>query len=167
MTRRWGFPWKLHSVSFFLTWKAFCLTFCPFLYLLYSWKDTEQAQRCWSWRHRKWSSAMFRSLQWLRKLVWRHCLLSVFVLAWPPTLHWRKKKTTGFVVRCKHSKRTNKPEVTFSRKERLILTCHHDVSAPIRHLKILFSKSFLRSVVILALCSVAYFCYFSHWLNFP
>ena len=47
----------------------------------------------------------------------------------------KKTRPTGYVFRCKHSKRrkAKEKEVTFSRKLRLIMTCLHDVSASLRH----------------------------------
>ena len=51
-----------------------------------------ESKRCSSWRHRKWSSASLRSP------LCQYCLLSVLVLVWVLSVHWRKQdvKATCF-----------------------------------------------------------------------
>ena len=103
----------------------------------------------------------------LKRSFWRHCLLrTCFIWTADGTLKGQTKtktkqnkkqnktRSTGYVFRCKHSERrkAKEKEVTFSRKLRLIMTCHHDMSVPLRHL-------------LCALCSAGKACYIYDWLK--
>ena len=80
-----------------------------------------------------------------------------------------KTRPTGCVFWYKHSERrkAKQKEVMFSKKLRLILTHHHDVSAPLHHLKVLFKLNLSFTLLLLcALCSAAKFCCCNDWLKF-
>ena len=99
---------------------------------------------------------------WLKRLVWQRCLLSALVLVPLPTVHRRNKTYTGYMFRCRHFKRrkAEENEVTFSRKLRVIMTCNHDVSTPIRYFKIMLEINLSFAPLLHALCSAAKFCFF-------
>ena len=96
-------------------------------------ENIERAQRCSSWHHRKWSSAMFRcdvvSLETL------FAICTCFSLTANSTL--KKTRSTCHVLQCKHSKRrkAKEKEVTFSKK-RLIMMYHHNMLVHLCHLKV-------------------------------
>ena len=86
--------------------------------------------------------------------------------------YMKENKTHSYVFWCKHSKgrkarEKRKKAVMFLRKLGPIMTCHHDMTAPLRRWGFLF---FLINPSLIplfcALCSTAKFCYFSDWLKF-
>ena len=129
-------------------------------------ENIDRAQRCSSWRHKKWSYAMFRSPT-LPEAVTLAAFFSIhacFSLTADGTL--KKRRGTGYVFQHSKRRKAKEKEVTFPRKLPLIVTCHHDVSAPLLHLKVLFQISLLFAPMLYALCSVAKLCYFYDCLKF-
>ena len=118
-------------------------------------ENTEQAQRCLSWCHWKWSSAVLRSphLAEAVSLAAFFAICPCFSLTADGTQ--KKQRPTGYVFQCKHSKwgKTKEKELTFSRK---VMMCHHYVCWPLSLLKVLL-KINLSFVSLSALCSAAIF----------
>ena len=101
------------------------------------------AQKCSDWCYSKCSTAMLGSPR-LAEAVSSAELFPIptrssFTADSTP----KKPRLTGYVFRCKRGKwrKAKEKEVKFSRKLRLIMTCHHDVSAPLRHLRACFFSS--------------------------
>ena len=117
-------------------------------------ENVEQAQQCWSSCHRKWSSAMLRSPFWLKQFGSIVCYPSLFQFdCWRYTEE-NKTRPTGYMFQSKQSKRKKSKEkqVALSRKLWLIMTCHHVMSAPFRHLKVLLGINM--SLALLFTCFV-------------
>ena len=135
-------------------------------------ENVEQAQQCWSSCHRKWSSAMLRSPFWLKQFGSIVCCPYLFQFDCQYCTEGNKPyDCTSFVFRCKRSKwrKANKKEVTFSRKLWLIMTCHHVMSAPFRHLKVLLginmSLALLFTCFVLSSQALLFLLRVKSWLN--
>ena len=76
----------------------------------------------------------------------------------------KKTRPTGYVFDAVTEKEAEK-EVTFFKTLRLLITCHDNVSVPLRHLKALLESNPSFAPLLCALCSAPKFCYICDWLK--